>query len=83
MKFNTDKTEEVIFSLKRIRQQHPVLMLGPDEVTNKSEHKHLGMVLDSKLSFPSHVGEVIMKARRSIGMICFGPNLQTLCETSS
>ena len=36
MKFNTDKTEEVIFSSKGIWQQHPVLMLGPDEVTNKS-----------------------------------------------
>ena len=63
MKFNTDKTEEVIFSSKRIRQQHPVLMLGPDEVTNKSEHKHLGMILDSKLSFQSHAKEAIMKAR--------------------
>ena len=69
MKFNTDKTEEVIFSSKRTRLQHPVLMLGPDEVTNKSEHKHLGMILDSKLSFQSHVKEAIVKARRGIGMI--------------
>ena len=70
MKFNTDKTEEVIFSSKRIRQQHPVLMLGAGEVRNKSEHRHLGMILDSKLNFESHVKEAIIKAaRRGIGMI--------------
>ena len=44
-------------------------MLGPDEVTNLSEHEHLGMIFDSRLSFQSHVEEAIMKARRSIGMI--------------
>ena len=69
MKFNTDETEEVIFSSKRIRQEHPVLMLGADEVTNKLEHKHLGMILDSKLSFQSHVEVAIIKARRGIGMV--------------
>ena len=69
MKINTNKTEEVVFSLKRIRQQHPVLMLGPDKVIKKLEHKHLGMILDSKLSFQKHVKETIAKARRGIGMI--------------
>jgi hypothetical protein len=63
MKFNTDKTEEVTFSSKRIRQDHPLLMLGADEVTKKSEHKHLGMILDSKLNFQSHIKEAIVKAR--------------------
>ena len=60
MKFNTDKTEEVIFSWKRIRQQHPMLMLGADEVRNKSEHRHLSMILDSKLNFESNVKEAII-----------------------
>ena len=35
MKFNTDKTEEVIVSSKGLRQQHPVLMLEPGKVMIK------------------------------------------------
>ena len=35
------------------------------------EHKHLGIVLDSKLSFSSHIKTAISKARKSIGMLRF------------
>ena len=43
----------------------------PCEVERKSEHKHLGMQLDSELNFLSHIREAIGKARRGIGMIRF------------
>ena len=69
MKFNADKTEEVIFSSKRLKPAYPPLFLGGNEVTVKAEHKHLGMILDSKLDFQSHTKEAITKARRGIGMI--------------
>ena len=69
MKFNTEKTEEVIFSAKRVKPEHPPLTFGNDDVVKKSEHKHLGMILDSKLDFQSHIKEAMQKARRSIGMI--------------
>ena len=69
MKFNTEKTEEVIFSAKRVKPEHPPLSFGNDDVVRKSEHKHLGMILDSKLDFESHITEAIQKARRGIGMI--------------
>ena len=69
MKFNADKMEEVIFSSKRLKSAHPPLFLGGNEVTVKAEHKHLGMILDSKLDFQSHTKEAITKARRGIGMI--------------
>ena len=69
MKFNADKTEQVVFSSKRVRPTHPPLFLGNDEVNVKTEHKHLGMILDSKLNFESHIKEAIVKARRGIGMI--------------
>ena len=36
-----------------------------------SEHKHLGMILDSKLDFQSHIKEAIQKARPGIGIIRF------------
>ena len=69
MLFNADKTEEVIFSWKRTKPHHPILKLGNEEVKTSSEHKHLGMILDHKLDFQSHIREVILKARRGIGLI--------------
>ena len=69
MEFNATKTEEVIFSAKRIKPHHPNLFLGENEVERKSEHKHLGLILGSKLNFKSHIREAIMKARRGIGII--------------
>ena len=41
------------------------------EIVVKAEHKHLGMILDSKLSLQSHVRKAIIKARKSIGIIRF------------
>ncbi len=66
--FNADKTKEVIFSTKQVQPQHQPLKLGDEEITRESEHKHLGTILDSKLSFKNHVLEAIMKARRGIGI---------------
>ena len=50
MKFNTDKTEEMLFSWKREKPIHPVLKLGDDTISSKSEHKHPGVILDSQLN---------------------------------
>ena len=69
MKLNADKTEEFVFSCKRNKLVHPTLKLGSSDISAKIEHKHLGMILDSKLDFQSHVREAIVKARRGIGMI--------------
>ena len=33
------------------------------------EHKHLGLILDSKLSFVQHVNEKIKIARKSVGVL--------------
>ena len=62
MKFNADKTEEVVFSCKREKLIHPILKLGDKIIYTKSEHKHLGMIVDTKLNFKSHIQEAIVKA---------------------
>ena len=69
MQFNCDKTEEVIFSVRRSKIEHPTLNLGSDDVKRTDEHKHLGLILDSQLNFKSHIRQAISKARRGIGMI--------------
>ena len=35
------------------------------------EHKHLGIILDSKLSFSAHIHAVITRSRKGIGMLKF------------
>ena len=59
MHFNVDKTEEVIFSHKTFKLTHPPLYLGPEVIATTSEHKHLGVTLDSKLNFESHIREAL------------------------
>ena len=60
MQFNPDKNKQaiqVIFSQKRTKPVHPPIFLNEFEVKIKDEQKHLGMILDSRLNFNSHVRE--------------------------
>ena len=74
MQFNPDKNKQavqVIFSQIKEAIAHPPMFFNGSEIVVKTEHKHLGMILDSKLSFQSHVGEAIIKARKGIEIIRF------------
>ena len=71
MSFNVNKTKEVIFSSKRSRPHHYHLNLGSDVIARKTEHNHLGMILDENLDLMSQIREAILKAGRGIGMIKF------------
>ena len=72
MSFNPDPTkpaEEILFSQKRVPQEHPPLYFNGIEVKRVSEHKHLGFIFDPKLNCAAHFKEKSAKARRGIGMI--------------
>ena len=69
MQFNADKTEEVICSCKRNTPIHPGLKLGEGIIASKLDHKHLDVILDSKLSLKSHIRDAILKASRGIGLL--------------
>ena len=56
-------------SVKKQKVKHPLLYFNNCIVKSVTEHKNLGLILDSKLSFHSHVSEKISKARRGIGLI--------------
>ena len=74
MQFNPDKNKQaiqVIFSQKKDAVIHPPMFFSGSEVAVKTEHKHLGMTLDSKINFQSHIREAIIKARRGIRFIRF------------
>ena len=72
MSFNPDPTkqaEEVLFSYKHVSADHPPIYFNDIEVKRVSEHKHLGLILDSKLNFVKHINEKIAIARKGIGVI--------------
>ena len=73
MLFNPDVTkqaQEEIFSHKSNKTDHPVVYFNEAPVTKASCQKHLGMHLDEKLNFNTHIKEKIAKANNGIGIIC-------------
>ena len=72
MSFNPDPTkpaEEIIFSSKTSKTVHPPLFFQNSQVKRVDHHKHLGLILDSKLSFARHINEKVNKAKKWIGII--------------
>ena len=54
MAFNPDPTKratEVLFSVKKVSPNHPQLIFNGTVVKKVNEQKHLGLILDSDLSF--------------------------------
>ena len=73
MLFNPDITkqaQEVIFSHKNTMLNHPTIFFNETPVAHTSCQKHLGMHLDEKLNFNTHIKEKIAKANKGIGIIC-------------
>ena len=65
MLFNPDLTkqaQEVIFSRKNIKTDHPIVYFNETPVAHTTCQKHLGMHLDEKLNFSHHINEKIAKA---------------------
>ena len=70
MLFNPDPSKqaiEVLFSRSATHILHPVLTFNDNVICSKDSHKHLGMVLDKKLTFGHHLKEKISKANKGIG----------------
>ena len=72
MSFNPDSTkqaQEVIFSRKLKKPFHPSIKFDNVPVQNASSQKHLGLILDDKLNFKSHLREKCSKFNKGIGII--------------
>ena len=72
MSFNPDNSKqakEIVFSKKRSTTQLPELIFNNNIVSSTDSHKHLGMILDSKLSFNQHIKEKICTANKGKGTI--------------
>ena len=72
MLFNPDITKrakEVIFSRKSTKTDHPTVFFNEAPVAHTPCQKHLGMHLDEKLNFQTHIKEKTAKANKGIGII--------------
>ena len=57
LEFNTDPTKqapEILFSCKKSCPNHPQIMVNGTIVAKMNDQKHLGLSLDSSLSFKKH-----------------------------
>ena len=64
MSFNPEphkQAQEVIFSRKIKKINHPTLTFSKSTVNQITSQKHLGVILDSGLSFDEHLTSVQIK----------------------
>ena len=72
MSFNPDPLKQAVeltFSRKKNEIDHPVILFNDVPVKKVDEHKHLGIILDSTLSFSAHIKSAISKTRKGIGLL--------------
>ena len=72
MSFNPDpnkQAQEVIFSRKLIKTNHPSLNFNNTVVIQSTSHKRLGMILDTKLDFQEHLKGKLSKIGNTTGLL--------------
>ena len=72
MSFNPDPSKqasELLFSRKRNNEHHPNLMFNGTSVNKVSKEKHLGVIMDNKLSFTDHIKHAIGKSIKGLNVI--------------
>ena len=72
MSFNPDHSKQgqkVIFSRKKMKSPHPSVYFNNIPIRSASVHKHLGMLLDDKLSYEHHLKFVLNKVQKTISLL--------------
>jgi hypothetical protein len=67
--FSPPKTEDLIISTKRTKRRHPVLSLNQEPIKMVTSHKHLGLTFSNDLSWNTHVGDILAKATKRLGIL--------------
>ena len=69
MSFNPDsnkQAQELIFSRELNKPNHPSLNFDNTVVIQSTNHKHLGMILDTNLDFQEHLKDKLSKISKTI-----------------
>ena len=70
--FNPDPTkqaQEIIFSTKKTASLPPVVYFDNKPVKSSQIRKHLGMILDSNLSYEHHFKSILNKVNKTIDLL--------------
>ena len=73
MSFNPDpskESQEVIFSRKAKKEYHSRVAFNNDNVQENNSQKHLGVVLDNRVSFEDHLKMLLNEVNKNIGLLC-------------
>ena len=72
MSFNPDpskQAQEFVFTLKVKRVVHPPIFFNNKLVQQVSSQKHLGILLDTSLTFDEHMKAITSKVSKTIGLL--------------
>ena len=72
MSFNPDpnkQAQEVIFSRKHQKINHPSIYFSNNPIESVSSQKHLGMILDTKLNFQEHIKNILTKVNETVVLL--------------
>ena len=60
---------EVLFSCTKSSPNHPQLIFNGTGIKKVNEQKHLGLILDSSLSFEKHLNGKMTKAKKNVRIL--------------
>ena len=72
--FNPDPQKQAVglnFSKRKSKTNHPIIFFNASPVSAVDQHRHLGILLDSKLSFSAHIQAAVNKSIKAIRMLKF------------
>ena len=73
MSFNPDpskQAQDIIFSRKLNKDYHPPVAFNNNNVPETDSQKHLGIILDNRLSFANHLKMILNKVNKTVGLLC-------------
>ena len=71
LSLNVEKTNFVIFhSSRRKLDKHVILKLDDSRLTEAKSVKYLGILIDSNLTWKTHISELCKKLSRTVGILC-------------
>ena len=72
MSFNPDpskQAQEIVFNRKSKRPTHPPLVFNNNKVSQNFSQKHVGVILDFKLTFEDHLNNVLAKVSKAVSLL--------------
>ena len=69
VKFNPNKTEELVISRKTLQPRHPPLYMNNVQIKQVDSHKHIGVTLNNNCSWGDHINDITCKAWKRVNLL--------------